>query len=126
MDGHLIMAPFKEGMENRTRTFFDRISITASKEAVMITLTLDSVVVEVEGKEIETLPTNQRGSVERHSLRITVEEHHSCWIELGVGVQFFIPFHRYSHPKYFQMEHLGFYIADGKGLSHLTQGLLGR
>lgn len=126
VDGHLIMAPSKEGMENRTRTFFDRISITAAKGAVMITLTLDSVVVEAEGKEIETLPTNQRGSVERHSLRITVEEHHSCWIELGVGVQFLILFHRYNHPKYFQMEHLGFYIADGKGLSHLTQGLLGQ
>ncbi|XP_048033341.1 inter-alpha-trypsin inhibitor heavy chain H6 [Megalobrama amblycephala] len=126
VDGHLIMAPFKEGMENRTRTFFDRISITAAKDAVMVTLTLDSVVVKVEGKEVETLPTNQRGSVERHRLRITVEEHHGCWIELGVGVQFFILFHRYSHPKYFQMEHLGFYIADGKGLSHLTQGLLGQ
>ncbi|XP_077074887.1 inter-alpha-trypsin inhibitor heavy chain H6 isoform X3 [Siphateles boraxobius] len=126
VDGHLIMAPSKEEMENRTRTFFDRISITAAKGAIMITLTLDSVVVEAEGKEIETLPTNQRGSVERHSLRITVEEHHSCWIELGVGVQFLILFHRYNHPKYFQMEHLGFYIADGKGLSHLTQGLLGQ
>ncbi|XP_067302212.1 inter-alpha-trypsin inhibitor heavy chain H6 [Pseudorasbora parva] len=126
VDGHLIMAPSKEGKENCTRTFFDRISITAAESAVMITLTLDSVVVQVDGKEIDKLPTNQRGSMERHSLRITVEEHHSCWIELGVGVQFFVVFHRYNHPKYFQMEHLGFYIADGKGLSHLTQGLLGQ
>uniref|UniRef100_A0A8C1CUS3 Inter-alpha-trypsin inhibitor heavy chain family member 6 n=1 Tax=Cyprinus carpio carpio TaxID=630221 RepID=A0A8C1CUS3_CYPCA len=64
--------------------------------------------------------------VPRHGMRITVEEHHSCWIELGVGVQFLILFHHYNHPKYFQMEHLGFYIADGKGLSHLTEGLLGQ
>ncbi|KAG1961537.1 inter-alpha-trypsin inhibitor heavy chain H6 [Pimephales promelas] len=126
VDGHLIMAPSKEGMKNRTRTFFDRISIAAAKGAVMITLTLDSVVVEAEGKGIETLPTNQRGYLEWHSLRITVEEHHSCWIELGDGVRFLILFHRYNHPKYFQMEHLGFYIANGKGLSHLTQGLLGQ
>ncbi|XP_016404481.1 inter-alpha-trypsin inhibitor heavy chain H6-like [Sinocyclocheilus rhinocerous] len=126
VDGHLMLAPSKEGLENRTRTFFDRISITAAKGAIMITLTLDSVQVEVDGKEIEMLPINQRGSVERHGMRITVEEHHSCWIELGVGVQFLILFHHYNHPKYFQMEHLGFYIADGKGLSHLTHGLLGQ
>uniref|UniRef100_A0A671QDQ3 Inter-alpha-trypsin inhibitor heavy chain family member 6 n=1 Tax=Sinocyclocheilus anshuiensis TaxID=1608454 RepID=A0A671QDQ3_9TELE len=126
VDGHLMLAPSKEGLENRTRTFFDRISITAAKGAIMITLTLDSVQVEVDGKEIEMLPINQRGSVERHGMRITVEEHQSCWIELGVGVQFLILFHHYNHPKYFQMEHLGFYIADGKGLSHLTHGLLGQ
>uniref|UniRef100_A0A671K4A6 Inter-alpha-trypsin inhibitor heavy chain family member 6 n=1 Tax=Sinocyclocheilus anshuiensis TaxID=1608454 RepID=A0A671K4A6_9TELE len=126
VDGHLMLAPSKEGLENRTRTFFDRISIIAAKGGIMITLTLDSVQVEADGKEIETLPTNQRGSVEQHGMRITVEEHHSCWIELGVGVQFLILFHLYNHPKSFQMEHLGFYIADGKGLSHLTQGLLGQ
>ncbi|XP_043080312.1 inter-alpha-trypsin inhibitor heavy chain H6 [Puntigrus tetrazona] len=126
VDGHLMLAPSKEELENRTRTFFDKISITAAKGAIMITITLDTVQVEMDGKEIELLPTNQRGSVERHGMRIMVEEHHSCWIELGVGVQFLILFHRYNHPKYFQMEHLGFYIADGKGLSHLTQGLLGQ
>uniref|UniRef100_A0A673N4F7 Inter-alpha-trypsin inhibitor heavy chain family member 6 n=1 Tax=Sinocyclocheilus rhinocerous TaxID=307959 RepID=A0A673N4F7_9TELE len=126
VDGHLMLAPSKEGLENRTRTFFDRISIIAAKGGIMITLTLDSVQVEADGKEIETLPTNQRGSVAQHVMRITVEEHHSCWIELGVGVQFLILFHLYNHPKSFQMEHLGFYIVDGKGLSHLTQGLLGQ
>ncbi|XP_073679603.1 inter-alpha-trypsin inhibitor heavy chain H6 isoform X1 [Garra rufa] len=126
VDGHLMLAPSKKGLENRTRTFFDRISITAAKGAIMITLTLNLVQLQVDGKKIETLPTNQRGSVERHGMRIIVEEHHSCRIELGVGVQFLILFHRYNHPKYFQMEHLGFYIANGKGLSHLTQGLLGQ
>uniref|UniRef100_A0A671Q4W8 Inter-alpha-trypsin inhibitor heavy chain family member 6 n=1 Tax=Sinocyclocheilus anshuiensis TaxID=1608454 RepID=A0A671Q4W8_9TELE len=103
--GFTVLHPIYKGLENRTRTFFDRISITAAKGAIMITLTLDSVQVEVDGKEIEMLPINQRGS-------------------LGVGVQFLILFHHYNHPKYFQMEHLGFYIADGKGLSHLTHGLL--
>uniref|UniRef100_A0A672LP23 Inter-alpha-trypsin inhibitor heavy chain H6-like n=1 Tax=Sinocyclocheilus grahami TaxID=75366 RepID=A0A672LP23_SINGR len=123
VDGHLMLAPSKEGLEIRTRTFFDRISIIAGKGGVMITLTLDSVQVEADGKEIETLPTNQRGSVEQHGMRITVEEHHSCWIELGVGVQFLILFHLYNHPKSFQMEHLGFYIVirvsrDQAGFHH--------
>uniref|UniRef100_A0A8C1MEY5 Inter-alpha-trypsin inhibitor heavy chain family member 6 n=1 Tax=Cyprinus carpio TaxID=7962 RepID=A0A8C1MEY5_CYPCA len=124
VNGHLMLAPSKEGLENRTRTFFDRISLFAAKGGITITVTLDSVQAEVDGKEIEMLPTNQRGSVELHGMRITVEEHHSCWIELRVGVQFLILFHRYNHPNSFQMDHLGFYIADGKGLSHLTQGLL--
>uniref|UniRef100_A0A8C1CKI2 Inter-alpha-trypsin inhibitor heavy chain family member 6 n=1 Tax=Cyprinus carpio carpio TaxID=630221 RepID=A0A8C1CKI2_CYPCA len=126
VNGHLMLAPSKEGLENRTRTFFDRISLFAAKGGITITVTLDSVQAEVDGKEIEMLPTNQRGSVELHGMRITVEEHHSCWIELRVGVQFLILFHRYNHPNSFQMDHLGFYIADGKGLSHLTQGLLGQ
>ncbi|XP_009295210.1 inter-alpha-trypsin inhibitor heavy chain H6 [Danio rerio] len=126
VDGHLILGPPKKGMENRNRTFFDRISITAVKHTAMITLTSVSVVVEVEGNEMERLPTHQRGSVEQHGLRITVEEHHSCWIELEVGVRFLILFHRYNHPEYFQVEHLGFYIAEGIGLSRHTQGLLGQ
>ncbi|XP_051517071.1 inter-alpha-trypsin inhibitor heavy chain H6-like isoform X3 [Myxocyprinus asiaticus] len=125
VDGHLMLAQSKEGMENRVRTFFDRITITANK-GFMITLTLNSVLVEVEGEGLELLPTNQRGSVKRQGLRVKVDEHHSCWIELGRGVQFLILFHRYSHPKYFQVKHLGFYIADGSGLSHLSQGLLGQ
>ncbi|XP_051947822.1 inter-alpha-trypsin inhibitor heavy chain H6 isoform X2 [Xyrauchen texanus] len=125
VDGHLMLAPSKERMENRIRTFFDRITITANK-GFMITLTLNFIVVEVEGEGLEPLPTNRRGSVERPGFRVTVDEHHSCWIELEMGVQFLIIFHQYSHPKYFQVKHLGFYIVDGNGLSHLSQGLLGQ
>lgn len=126
VDGHLMLAFPKEGMENRTRTFFDRITITAANSGFMITLTMDLVVVEVKGEGLEMLPTNHQGSLERQGLRITVNERHSCWIDLGMDVQFLILFHRYNHPKYFQMEHLGFYIADGRGLSQLCQGLLGQ
>lgn len=121
-----MLAPPKEGMENRTRTFFDRITITAASSGFMVTLTLDLVVIEIKGEGLEMMPTNQQGSLERQGLRITVNERHSCWIDLGMDVQFLILFHRYNHPRYFQMEHLGFYIADGSGLSQLCQGLLGR
>lgn len=121
-----MLAPPKEGMENRTRTFFDRITITAASSSFMVTLTVDLVVVEIKGEGLKMLPTNQQGSLERQGLRITVKEHHSCWIDLGTDVQFLVLFHRYNHPRYFQMEHLGFYIADGTGLSQHSQGLLGR
>nr|XP_055043683.1 inter-alpha-trypsin inhibitor heavy chain H6 isoform X3 [Misgurnus anguillicaudatus] len=126
VDGHLMLAPSKEGMENRTRTFFDRIVVTAANVGFIVTLTVDAVVVEIKGEGLEMLPTNQEGSLERQGLKIKVDVHHSCWIDLGTDVKFLVLFHRYNHPKYFQKEHLGFYIADGKGLSHLSHGLLGQ
>ncbi|XP_057175239.1 inter-alpha-trypsin inhibitor heavy chain H6 isoform X2 [Triplophysa rosa] len=126
VDGHLMLAPPKEGMENRTRTFFDRITITAANSGFMVTLTVDLVEVEIKGKGLEMLPTNQHGSLEKQGLRITVNERHSCWIALGTEVQFLVLFHRYNHPKYFQVEHLGFYITEGMGLSQRSQGLLGQ
>lgn len=121
-----MLAPPKEGMENGTRTFFDRITITAANSGYMVTLTVDLVEVEIKGKGLEMLPTNQQGSLEQQGLRITVNERHSCWIDLGTEVKFLVLFHRYNHPKYFQVEHLGFYITDGTGLSQRSQGLLGR
>ncbi|KAA0707132.1 Inter-alpha-trypsin inhibitor heavy chain H6 [Triplophysa tibetana] len=126
VDGHLMLAPPKEGMENGPRTFFDRITITSANSGYMVTLTVDLVEVEIEGKGLEMLPTNQQGSLEHQGLRITVNERHSCWIDVGMEVKFLVLFHRYNHPKYFQVEHLGFYINDGKGLSQRSQGLLGQ
>lgn len=51
--------------------------------------------------------------------------HQSCWIELTKDISFLVLFHHYRHPSYLQMAHLGFYIADGQGLSLSTKGLLG-
>ncbi|XP_026775986.3 inter-alpha-trypsin inhibitor heavy chain H6 isoform X1 [Pangasianodon hypophthalmus] len=124
VNGHLMLAPPKIGIEDRTRTFFDKITIRISKGGIKITVMIDSVVVKGEG--LETLSTRQEGSVTLPGLKIVLDGHQSCWIELGKGVVFLVLIHRYSHPTYFQMEHLGFYIADGEGLSSLTQGLLGQ
>ncbi|MCJ8741886.1 hypothetical protein PDJAM_G00075950 [Pangasius djambal] len=124
VNGHLMLASPKIGIEDRTRTFFDKITIRISKGGIRITFTVDSVVVKGEG--LETLSTRQEGSVTLPGLKIVLDGHQSCWIELGKGVVFLALIHRYSHPTYFQMEHLGFYIADGEGLSSLTQGLLGQ
>ncbi|XP_017343506.1 inter-alpha-trypsin inhibitor heavy chain H6 isoform X2 [Ictalurus punctatus] len=124
VNGHLMLAPPKIGIEDRTRTFFDKISIRISKGGIKITFTIDSVVVKGEG--LETLPIRQKGSVTLPGLKIVLDGHQSCWIELGKGVMFLVLVHRYSHPTYFQVEHLGFYTADGEGLSSSTQGLLGQ
>uniref|UniRef100_A0A1A8ABT9 Inter-alpha-trypsin inhibitor heavy chain family, member 6 n=1 Tax=Nothobranchius furzeri TaxID=105023 RepID=A0A1A8ABT9_NOTFU len=127
VDGHLMGAPSKHGSESRSRTYFDQLIIsspTGSSGDIMITVSLEAVVVEGEGREI--LPTNRQGSVRRQGVTITVDNHQSCWIQLAKGVRFLVLFHHYKHPDYLQMAHLGFYIIDGEGLSETTQGLLGQ
>ncbi|XP_026223145.1 inter-alpha-trypsin inhibitor heavy chain H6 isoform X2 [Anabas testudineus] len=127
VDGHLMGAPSKHGLEDRPRTYFDQLTIssaTGGSGDIMVTLSLDAVVVEGEGRE--TLPINQQGSVTRQGVTVTVDNHWNCWIELANDVRFLVLFHRYKHPSYLQMAHLGFYIADGRGLSASTQGLLGQ
>uniref|UniRef100_A0A8C5ETG5 Inter-alpha-trypsin inhibitor heavy chain family member 6 n=1 Tax=Gouania willdenowi TaxID=441366 RepID=A0A8C5ETG5_GOUWI len=99
-------------------TYFDRLTISAAtgpSSDIMITLSLEGVVVEGEGRE--TLPINQQGSVTRQGVNVRVDNHHSCWIQLDRGVRFLVLFHQYKHPSYLQMAHLGFYITDGQGLS---------
>ncbi|KAM9786205.1 inter-alpha-trypsin inhibitor heavy chain H6 [Neosynchiropus ocellatus] len=127
VDGRLSGAPSKRGVENRRRTYFDRLVISAatgSSGEIMITLSLEAVVVEGEGRDIFTV--NQTGSVTRQGVTVTVDHHRGCWIELATGVRFLVLFHYYKHPSYLQMAHLGFYITDGRGLSISTQGLLGQ
>lgn len=126
VDGHLMAAPSKHGVEDRSRTYFDRLTISASTGVpggVMITLSMDAVVVEGEGRDM--LPVNQQGSVTRQGVRVAVDNHRSCWIELAKDVRFLVLFHHYTHPSYLQMAHLGFYITEGEGLSSSTRGLLG-
>ncbi|KAM3872133.1 inter-alpha-trypsin inhibitor heavy chain H6, partial [Diretmus argenteus] len=122
VDGHLMGAPSKHGAEDRSRTYFDQLTISSA--TIMVTLSLDAVVVEGEGWD--TLPITQQGSVTRQGVRVSVDSHRSCWIEMAKDVHFLVLFHHYKHPSYLQMAHLGFYITDGQGLSASTQGLLGQ
>lgn len=116
-------APPKHGVEERSRTYFDLLTVSTDTGDITITLSLDAVVVEGEGRDI--LPINQQGSVRRQGVTVTVDNHRSCWLELAKDVQFLVLFHQYQHPTYLQKAHLGFYIVDGRGLSASTQGLLG-
>ncbi|XP_068186244.1 inter-alpha-trypsin inhibitor heavy chain H6 isoform X2 [Antennarius striatus] len=128
VDGRLMGAPSKLGAGDRSRTYFDLLTISSSSPGgsvdIMITLSLDDAVVEGEGRD--TLPINQQGSVRRKGVAVTVDDHQSCWIELDHDVRFLALFHQYKHPSYLQKAHLGFYIIDGRGLSTSTQGLLGQ
>uniref|UniRef100_H3D4H6 Inter-alpha-trypsin inhibitor heavy chain family member 6 n=1 Tax=Tetraodon nigroviridis TaxID=99883 RepID=H3D4H6_TETNG len=126
VDGHLMGAPPKHGVEERSRTYFDLLTIstdTGGRRDITITLSLEAVVVEGEGRDI--LPIDQQGWVRRQGVTVTVDNHRSCWVELARDIQFLVLFHAYQHPTYLQKAHLGFYIVDGGGLSASTQGLLG-
>lgn len=119
-------APPKHGVEERSRTYFDLLTIstdTGGRRDITITLSLEAVVVEGEGRDI--LPIDQQGWVRRQGVTVTVDNHRSCWVELARDIQFLVLFHAYQHPTYLQKAHLGFYIVDGGGLSASTQGLLG-
>ncbi|XP_061684443.1 inter-alpha-trypsin inhibitor heavy chain H6 [Syngnathoides biaculeatus] len=127
VDGHLTSAPSKPGHENRSRTYFDWLNISATvgrSGNIAIMVSLDKVAVEGEGRD--TLSFDQTGSVTRHGVTITVDDQRGCWIRLAEGVRFLILLHRYKHPSYLQMAHLGFYITHGRGLSVSTRGLLGQ
>lgn len=126
VDGRLMGAPPKHGVEQRSRTYFDLLTVSTGRGGpgdISITLSLDAVVVEGEGRDI--LPINQQGSVRRQGVTVTVDNRRSCWLELAKDIQFLVLFHEYEHPTYLQKAHLGFYITDGRGLSASTQGLLG-
>nr|XP_057908654.1 inter-alpha-trypsin inhibitor heavy chain H6 isoform X2 [Doryrhamphus excisus] len=127
VDGHLTGAPSKHGVENHPRTYFDQLTISATAGRsgdIMITVSLHEVV--LEGEARATLSINQTGSITRQGVTIAVDNHRGCWIDLTKGVQFLVLFHRYKHPSYLQIAHLGFYITRGEGLSVATQGLLGQ
>lgn len=120
-------APSKHGVEERSRTYFDQLTISSAvggSGGIMITISLDAVVVEGEGQD--TLPIDQQVSVTRQGVTVTVDNHRCCWIELAKDLHFLVLFHHYKHPSYLQMAHLGFYITRGQGLSASTQGLLGK
>ncbi|XP_077369388.1 inter-alpha-trypsin inhibitor heavy chain H6 isoform X2 [Festucalex cinctus] len=128
VDGHLTGAPPKLGHESRSRTYFDRLRISAvaadRSGVIAITVSLDEVTVEGEGRD--SLSVNRMGSVTRGGVTVAVDNHRGCWIWLAEDVHFLVLFHRYKHPSYLQMAHLGFYITRGRGLSAATRGLLGQ
>lgn len=119
-------APPKRGAEERSRTYFDRLTISTDAGGpgdITITLSLDGVVVDGEGRDI--LPIDQQGWVRRQGVTVAVDNHRSCWVELAKDIRFLVLLHQYQQPSYLQKPHLGFYIVDGRGLSASTQGLLG-
>ncbi|KAM4663350.1 inter-alpha-trypsin inhibitor heavy chain H6 [Discoglossus pictus] len=126
VNGHLRWAPLKVGYENRLRTFFDVITIIINRPraSYLINVTLDSLT--LKGENQLTIPTNRPALIRKPRLAIKVSAFTNVTVWIEQHVELLIMFHHYKHPTYLQLDHLGFYIVKGDGLSSSAGGLLGQ
>ncbi|XP_038604433.1 inter-alpha-trypsin inhibitor heavy chain H6 isoform X2 [Tachyglossus aculeatus] len=125
VNGHLVGAPPKVGHEDRPRTYFDMISIVIDYPRVSygINVTRDSISLKGEGSLV--VSWSRPAFIQKPQLALKVSPSANITLWIGTDVEFLILLHRYSHPTYLQLTHLGFYVVNGKGLSSSAEGLLG-
>lgn len=125
VSGKLLGAPPRPGHEDQTRTYFQIITITSDKpRAYTITVNRSSISVQGEGTLI--LPWNQPTLVKKPQLKLHVASATHLTLQLGRHLNFLILRHQYRHPSILQLPHLGFYVANGSGLSPSARGLMGK
>nr|XP_048297533.1 inter-alpha-trypsin inhibitor heavy chain H6 [Myodes glareolus] len=125
VSGKLLGAPPRPGHEDQTRTYFQIITITSDKpRAYTITVNRSSISVQGEGTLI--LPWNQPTLVKKPQLKLHVASATHLTLQLGRHLNFLILRHQYRHPSILQLPHLGFYVANGSGLSPSARGLMGQ
>ncbi|XP_056396279.1 inter-alpha-trypsin inhibitor heavy chain H6 isoform X2 [Hyla sarda] len=126
VNGHLMKAPPRLGYENRLRTFLDVITISINQPWVnyVVNITLDSLM--LKGEKLTVLPVNRPALLRKPKLTIKMAPSTNITVWIGRNVELLILFHHYQHPTYLQMNHLGFYIVRGDGLSSSSGGLLGQ
>ncbi|XP_044299722.1 inter-alpha-trypsin inhibitor heavy chain H6 [Varanus komodoensis] len=124
--GHLMGAPLRPGHEEHPRTYLDAITILVEQPRVsyMVNITRDGVT--LHGKELLVLPFTQRATICKPKLVISIWPEANVTVRIGPEVEFLVLLHRYSHPTALQLDHLGFYMMNGKGLSASARGLLGQ
>ncbi|KAM9324347.1 inter-alpha-trypsin inhibitor heavy chain H6 [Gastrophryne carolinensis] len=126
VNGHLMKAPLRIGHENRLRTYLDIITITINqpRSNYIINITLNNLM--LMGEKQLTLPVNKPAVLRKPRLAIRIVPSTNITIWIGRHVELLILFHHYQHPTYLQLNHLGFYIVRGDGLSASSAGLLGQ
>nr|DBA21634.1 TPA: hypothetical protein GDO54_018243 [Pyxicephalus adspersus] len=126
VEGHLIEAPPRVGHEDRLRTYLNIVTITINhpRSNYIINITLNNLT--LKGEKKLTLPVNQPAVLRKPRLAIRIYPSTNITIWIGRNVELLIMFHHYQHPTYLQLNHLGFYIVRGDGLSSNTGGLLGQ
>ncbi|XP_077140658.1 inter-alpha-trypsin inhibitor heavy chain H6 isoform X1 [Ranitomeya variabilis] len=126
VNGHLMKAPLRIGHENRLRTYLDVITITINQPRInyLVNISLDSLM--LKGEKVMVLPVTRPALIRKPKLTIKISPSSNISVWIGRKVELLILFHRYQHPTYLQMNHLGFYIVRGDGLSSTSGGLLGQ
>ncbi|XP_068104461.1 inter-alpha-trypsin inhibitor heavy chain H6 isoform X2 [Hyperolius riggenbachi] len=126
VNGHLTKAPLRTGHENRLRTYLNMLTITINhpRSNYIINITLDNLT--LIGEKQITLPVNRSALLRKPRLAIKIASSTNITIWIGHNIELLVLFHHYQHPTYLQLNHLGFYIVRGDGLSSNSGGLLGQ
>lgn len=126
VNGHLMGAPFRPGHEERPRTYFDAITMVVEhpRANYVVNITREGVV--LQGEDMLVLPFTQRAVIHKPHLAISMWAKANVTVRIGTEVEFLVLWHGYSHPTALQLDHLGFYVVNGKGLSASARGLLGK
>ncbi|XP_059361462.1 inter-alpha-trypsin inhibitor heavy chain H5-like [Carassius carassius] len=125
VNGALIGAPAPAGSHKEQRTYFSTITIVADKpHRSYIEVTPQKVILDDRDRMI--LPSSSSISIETTNLGLVIVANTNLTVTILGTIQFVILFHKYKNPAPYQRDHLGFYIANSKGLSKDTHGLLGQ
>ncbi|XP_062454627.1 inter-alpha-trypsin inhibitor heavy chain H6 [Rhea pennata] len=126
VNGRLVGAPPWPGAPRYPRTFFDTFAVVLAlpgAPAAAVTVTLWGVT--VRGEPPLFLPFSRPARLARPPLVLAVGPGGRLHLRLGPHLAAVVLRHRYSHASALQRDHLGFYVADGRGLSLDAGGLLG-
>lgn len=119
-------APSRPGHEERPRTYLDVIAIAVERPHASYVVNITQKGVTLYGEEVLVLPLTQRATISKPPLAISIWPEANITVQIGSTVEFLILLHHYSHPTVLQLDHLGFYIVKGQGLSASAGGLLGK
>ncbi|XP_070592911.1 inter-alpha-trypsin inhibitor heavy chain H6 [Erythrolamprus reginae] len=126
VNGHLMGAPSRPGQEERPRTYLDVITIVVEHPQASYVVNITQKGVTLYGEEVLVLPLTQRATIRKPPLAISTWPEANVTVQIGSTVEFLVLLHHYSHPTVLQLDHLGFYIVKGQGLSASAGGLLGQ
>ncbi|KAM9468293.1 inter-alpha-trypsin inhibitor heavy chain H5 [Clarias gariepinus] len=125
VNGKLIGAPAPSGSHKQQRTYFSSIIIVVNKpKRSYIEVTPRKVI--VDGLDRLVLPCSSSVTVDNKDVAVAIVANANVTVTIQGTIQFIILMHIYKNPAPYQRDHLGFYIADSKGLSKDTHGLLGQ
>ncbi|XP_063152696.1 inter-alpha-trypsin inhibitor heavy chain H6 [Candoia aspera] len=126
VNGHLMEAPSRPGHEERPRTYLDVITIVVEHPQASFVVNVTQKGVTLYGEEVLVLPLAQRATIHMPPLAISMWPEANITVQIGSTVEFLVLLHHYRHPTVLQLDHLGFYIVKGQGLSASAGGLLGQ
>lgn len=124
VNGKLIGAPAPPGSHKQQRTYFSTITIMLDRpRRAYIEVTPKKVI--LDGRDRIVLPCHSTVEVDSDGLSVSIMEKSNVTVSVGGNITFVVLLHQYKNPAPYQRDHLGFYIAQSKGLSRNCHGLLG-